>query len=154
MNGFYLWICYLYLSLAKEHIWILNDFSEHPSSKTNKLFYNAFKSTADTGACCLITPYLNFVNQETKNKNLKELSAETKLNIPRGSLNGEFGGLRFVLDAESFSFSDQEKHSSGFRIAISHPNDKHLIRHDSYFVSTGKYHSGVRVLTEFQSKWF
>jgi hypothetical protein len=81
--------------------------------------------------------------QKTKNKNLKDLSAETKLNIPRGSQNGEYGGLRFVLDSESFSFTDQEKNKQ----------DKHLIRHDSYFVSPGKYELEVKVFTEFNSKY-
>ena len=70
---------------------------------------------------------------------IEDVSADSLLNVPRGSQNGEFGGLRFVLDAESFAFADREKHSNGFRIAFADPNDQHLLRHDSYFVSTGKY---------------
>ena len=118
---------------------IFNWFSEHPSSKTTKFFYNAFKETTDAGACCYISPYLNFVNPETKHLEIKDLSGDALNNIPRGSLSGEQGGLRVVIDAESFAFTDTEKHSNGFRIAFSDPNDKHVLSHDSYFVSTGKY---------------
>jgi hypothetical protein len=60
-------------------------------------------------------------------------------NIPRGSLSGELGGLRVILDAETFAFTDREKHSNGFRIAFADPCGKHMLSHDSYFVSKGKY---------------
>jgi hypothetical protein len=77
------------------------------------------------------------VNPETRDMEINDISMESWDNIPRGSLNGEFGGFRFVLDAESFAFTDQDKHSSGFRIAFADAHDKHFLSHDSYFISTG-----------------
>ena len=112
---------------------------DHPSSKTIKLFFNAYSATTDTGACCYISPHLNFINPETKDLDPNYLPLDLWLNIPRGSQSGEFGGFQFVLDAESFAFADREKYSSGFRIAFADPYDKHLLSHDSYFVSTGKH---------------
>jgi hypothetical protein len=117
----------------------LNEFSDHPSSNANKLFYNSYKTITDEGACCYISPHLNFLNPATKNMDLMDISLDSWLNIPRGSLHGEFGGFRFILDAESFAFTDTEKHSNGFRIAFADAHDKHLLSQDSYFVSTGEY---------------
>jgi|LakMenEpi03Aug12_release.lakeMendotaPanAssembly.Ray.scaffolds.fasta_scaffold1023184_1 hypothetical protein len=113
--------------------------SEQPISNTNKLFFKTYKSTTDAGACCFISQHLNFVNPETVNTDLEDITGDTWNNIPSGSLNGELGGLKFLLDAESFAFSNREKHSNGFRIAFSDHHDKHLLTHDSYFISTGKY---------------
>jgi hypothetical protein len=101
------------------------------------MFYNAYKATTDEGTCCYISPYVNFINSETKNMEIKDISMDSWYNVPRGSLNGEFGGIKLLLDAEVFAFTDQEKHSSGFRIALADNHDKHLLSHDSYFVSTG-----------------
>jgi hypothetical protein len=120
-------------------LYFLNGFSDHPSSTTNKKFYNAYKTITDVGACCYISSYINFVNPETKNMEIYNLNGDSLNNIPRGSLSGELGGIKFILDAETFAFTDREKHSNGFRIAFADPYDKHVLNHDSYFVSKGKY---------------
>jgi hypothetical protein len=45
---------------------------------------------------------------------IEDLSGDSLNNIPRGAQSGEEGGLRVILDAESFAFNDEEKHSDGF----------------------------------------
>jgi hypothetical protein len=104
---------------------------------TTKMFFNAYKEVADFGACCYIEPYLNFVNPQTANVDMNLLSGEDWHAIPRGSQNGELGGVEFLLDAESFAFSSKEKNSIGFRIAFSDPQDKPTVRKDGYLISTG-----------------
>ncbi len=69
-------------------------------------------------------------------------------------MNGELGGLKFLLDAETFAFTNREKHSNGFRIAFSYPHDKHLLTHDSYFISTGKYKLQKKLLCYIFQKYF
>jgi|FrelakmetLWP11LW_1041352.scaffolds.fasta_scaffold126044_1 hypothetical protein len=112
----------------------------HPSSKTTKMFFKAYQPVTDFGSCCDIVPYLNFVNPQTSKLDLQLVDLEEWHHIPRGSQNGELGGLEFVLDAESFAFSSKEKNSVGFRIAFTNPQDKQTVRKDGYLISTGRIH--------------
>ncbi len=57
---------------------------------------------------------------------------------PKGSINGEYGGIKLVLDIESFDSSYYGEDSSGFRIAFSDIQDKPLITRESYLVPTGE----------------
>ena len=54
-------------------------------------------------------------------------------------MNGEYGGIKLVLDVESFDSSYYGEDSSGFRIAFSDLRDKPLITRDSFMVPTGNY---------------
>jgi len=110
---------------------------DHPGSTTVKTFYSAWKSVTDYGPCCLITPYLNFVNPETKNITPGDYKSEHLHSLPRGSQNGQIGGLKFLLDVESFDFSFSGKESLGFIAEYSDHRDKSMINKDGYFISPG-----------------
>ena len=56
---------------------------------------------------------------------------------PKGSISGEFGGIKLILDVETFDASYYGEDSSGFRIAFSDLRDKPLITRDGFMVSTG-----------------
>jgi hypothetical protein len=112
-------------------------FTAHPSTKTTKIFFKAYKVVTDFGACCEIVPYLNFVNPQTIKLDPQLISAEHLHAIPRGSQNGELGGIEIVLDAESFAFSTKEKNTVGFRIAFSDSQDKQTMRKEGDLISTG-----------------
>jgi hypothetical protein len=101
------------------------------------MFFKAFQEVTDFGACCEIVPYLNFVNPETAKLDQQLLSGEYWHTIPRGSQNGELGGIEIVLDAESFAFTSTEKNTVGFRIAFSDSRDKQTVRKDEYLLPTG-----------------
>jgi hypothetical protein len=101
------------------------------------MFFKAYQQVTDFGACCDIVPYLNFVHPQASKSDTQLITAEQWHSIPRGSQNGELGGVEFVLDAESFAFSSKEKNSVGFRIAFSDPQDKQTLRKDGYLISTG-----------------
>ena len=112
-------------------------FSDHPSSKTLKKFYDAYETATDFGACCEIDPYLRFVNPETINVHPFNYTGEQWRSTPKGSKNGYEGGIRFVLDVESFAFAFMKKISLGFKIAFALPEDKQTLRLDGYMLSPG-----------------
>ena len=114
-----------------------NMFSAHSSSKTVKTFYNAKFEVTDFGACCAIFPFLNFVNPDTVLMSPEEYTGEHWHSQKKGSLNGEYGGIKVLLDAESFDFSYTGKHELGFQIAFSDQCDTPSVRHDGYAVSPG-----------------
>jgi hypothetical protein len=111
--------------------------SEHPESNTVRTFYNAWKSLIDYGSCCLISPFANFVNNETKNISPSEYSSAHWHSQPKGAKNGETGGLKFILDVESFDFTFSYRESFGFRIEFSDLRDKSTINQDGYLISPG-----------------
>jgi hypothetical protein len=111
----------------------------HPSTKTTKIFFKAYQVVTDFGACCEIVPYLNFVNPQTTKLDPQLITGKLWHAIPKGSQNGELGGVEFLLDAESFAFLSKDKNSFGFRIAFSDSLDKQTIRKDGYLVSTGTF---------------
>jgi hypothetical protein len=112
-------------------------FTAHPSTKDVRTFFPAYYSVTDYGSCCIITPYLNFVYPETKNIEPALYSGEHWHAQKKGSQNGENGGLKILLDAESFDFSYSAKDSLGFRIAFTDQRDTALVRQDGYVISTG-----------------
>jgi hypothetical protein len=112
--------------------------SEHPESNTIRTFYNAWKSVTDYGPCCLISPFANFVNNETKNIFPSEYTSAHWHLQPKGSKNGETGGLKLILDVESFDFTFSQRESFGFRVEFSDQRDKSMINQDGYLISPGK----------------
>ena len=116
---------------------IIGNFSEHPGSKTIKTFYSAWKSITDYGPCCLISPYVNFVNNKTKNLTPSQYTADDWHSLPKGSQNGEKGGIKFIVDVESFDFTYSGKESFGFRVEFSDQRDKSMIKQDGYLISPG-----------------
>ena len=109
----------------------------HPSSKNVRTFFPAYYGVTDYGRCCIITPYLNFVNPDTKNLSPAQYTGEHWHEDKKGSRNGENGGLKVLLDAESFDFSYSGKDSLGFRIAFTDQRDTALLMQDGYVISTG-----------------
>lgn len=111
---------------------------EHPGSSTIREFHNAWLAAVDYGACCAITPHLNFINPKTNKLSPSEYKGEDWLDVPKGSQNGLKGGLKIMLDIEMFDYSFTGKQNSGFRIAFADPRDKALIKEDGYLISPGK----------------
>ena len=112
-------------------------FKAHPGSDTDKTFFSGWKSITEGGPCCLISPHLNFVNNKTKDKSPDKFSGEEWHWQPKGSQNGKIGGLKFVLDVESFDFSFSGKESFGFKLEFSDQRDKSIISQDGYLISPG-----------------
>jgi hypothetical protein len=57
--------------------------------------------------------------------------------LPKGAHSGQFGGITFLLDVESFEYSYTDKASVGLRIALSDQRDKPMITQDGYLISPG-----------------
>jgi hypothetical protein len=112
-------------------------FTEHPSSNTTVEFYNGLLGLTDYGACCLIDPYLNFINPVSKDLSPFNITGDHWHSVPRGVQNGPMGGIKFVLDAETFAFAPMGQESSGFRIGIADSRDKPMIKQESFMISPG-----------------
>ena len=111
----------------------------HPGSNTTRHFYSGNKLTTDFGTCCSISPFLNFVYEETKNVDPEDYYTKNWQIEKKGSTNGENGGLQFLLDVETFDFSYSGTDSHGFRIAFGNQRDKPIITQEGYLISTGKF---------------
>ena len=57
---------------------------------------------------------------------------------PRGASNGQLGGIKLLLDVDSYDFSYTGKESVGFRLVFSDVRDKPMMRQDGYLISPGK----------------
>jgi hypothetical protein len=64
---------------------------------TGHKFYNALQINTDYGACCVIVPYLNLINKETKNLDPTHLNNSWYHKIPKGSKNGIQNGLKVSM---------------------------------------------------------
>ena len=106
------------------------------------MFFNGLKSITDGGPCCLISPYINFVNPKTRDRDPQTLTGEEWHLQAKGSKNGLIGGLKLVLDVESFDFVHSGKTTVGFRLEFSDQRDKSTIRQDGCYISPGttKFH--------------
>jgi len=92
----------------------------------------------DYGACCLIVPYLNLINPETRNIDpTNDLDGTSYHNIPRGAKNGIQHGLRLVLDVESFDYAYYRRRGTGFKIALSNALDEAVINQDGFYIAAG-----------------
>ena len=109
------------------------------SSEYNKTFFSALQTSTDYGACCLIAPYLDFVNPETVYLDPSNYTAEHFHSIPLGTKNGVTRGLKLVMDVESFDYAYYPRSSRGFKIAIADARDKAVISQDGYYIRPGKH---------------
>jgi hypothetical protein len=74
----------------------------HPGSKTVHEFYNAWLGVVDYGACCLVTPHLNFVNNKTNKIKMSEYATKDWLDVPKGAQNGLENHLRFTFELKAW----------------------------------------------------
>ena len=58
------------------------------SSRINHKFFKAYKGKNDYGACCLINPYLNLINPETRFVNAADIENKLYHQIPKGVSSG------------------------------------------------------------------
>jgi hypothetical protein len=93
---------------------------------------------SDYGSCCKINPFLNFVNPETAQLDPNTYIGKHWHSVPKGSQYGNFGGIRFLLDVESYAFAYMGKDSVGFRVTFSDALDKPTLTQDAYLLSLGK----------------
>ena len=70
----------------------------HFKDTESRLFYKAYRSSTDYGVCCLVVPYLDFENPETRNVSPNDYTGENFLNVPRGAGIGARNGLKLILD--------------------------------------------------------
>ena len=114
-------------------------FLAHPITETVKKFFGgAWHGVTDYGACCLITPHLNFVNPETKDMTPEKYEPHHwTIQIPKGARNNQIGGIKVLLDVESFDISYSGKESLGFRIAFTDQTDTAMMKQDGFLISPG-----------------
>jgi len=93
----------------------------------------------DYGACCLIVPYLNLINNETKYTNPDDLSNMWYHKIPTGAKNGLQNGLKLVMDVENFDYAYFPRGAKGFRVALTNALDQAVINQDGFYISPGWY---------------
>ena len=86
----------------------------------------------------MIAPYLYFVNPESMNLDPVNYTAKHWHSQPRGAYNGQFGGIKLLLDVDSFDTSFAGKESVGFRLVFSNVRDAPMVRQDGYLISPGK----------------
>ena len=106
-------------------------------SKEPYYFYNAFKSTTDYGACCLITPYLDFELHKTKEQEVGYTGADYH-SIPKGiTCNGIQNGLKVILDVESYDYAYFPSGSNGFLAVVGDSRDKEVIQQSGFYIAAG-----------------
>ena len=89
------------------------------NAEYTRVFFNAYKTSTDYGACCLITPYLDFENPKLVGVNPQFYTGQDYLDIPKGlTRNGIKNGLNIMLDVENYDYSYFERGAKGFRVAI------------------------------------
>ena len=101
-------------------------------------FYDAYKSSTDYGACCLITPYLDFENPATKDVHPSNYTGYDFINIPRGTTrNGIKNGLKVILDVENYDYAFFERGAKGFRAVVGDARDKAVINQNGFYIAAG-----------------
>ena len=109
-------------------------------SQRPQFFYPAFKTFTDYGACCLITPYLDFEINKT-NKLTEEGYSYTGSDyhsIPKGlSRNGIQNGLKMILDVENFDYAYFPRGAQGIRAVVGDARDKDVINQNGFYISAG-----------------
>jgi hypothetical protein len=92
----------------------------------------------DYGACCLIVPYLNLINPDTRNLDpATEINGSLYHTIPDGAKNGLQNGLKIVLDVENFDYAYFPRGAKGFRVALTNALDQAVINQDGFYISPG-----------------
>ena len=114
---------------------ILTEWMSQPPYK----FYDAYQTATDYGACCLITPFLDFVYNKTKDKPPSTYSGMDYHHIPKGARNGIKNGLELMLDVESYDYAYFPRGAKGFRVVLADSRDKAVINQDGFYVASGKF---------------
>ena len=114
---------------------ILTDWMSQPPYK----FYAAYQTATDYGACCLITPYLDFVNNKTKDLPPSSYTGMDYHNIPKGARNGIKNGLKLMIDVESYDYAYFPRGAKGFRVVLADSRDKAVINQDGFYVAAGTF---------------
>ena len=105
----------------------------------NQTFYNAFKSSTDYGACCLITPFMDFQNPSTKDKDPANYTGEDFISIPKGvTRNGIKNGLKVILDVENYDYAYFPRGAKGFRAVVGDARDKAVINQNGFYIAAGR----------------
>ena len=107
------------------------------SSTVSQKFFNAYKGNTDFGTCCLIVPYLNLKNPETRYVNSMDFDNSWYHEVPKGVRNGIQNGLTLVLDVETFNHGYFSTTAKGFRIAITNELDKPVINQAGLYIGPG-----------------
>jgi len=112
-------------------------FSIEWANSISRKFFKAYEGLTDYGACCIISPYLHFINPETRDKNAETLEYNLLHNVPRGVKNGLENGLKLVLDVDAFDFAYEKSRATGFKVALTNSLDVALINQDGFYISPG-----------------
>ena len=105
-------------------------------------FLPAYKSATDYGACCLITPYLDFQSNKTREESPEGegyiYSGEDYHSIPKGSTrNGIKNGLKIILDVENYDYAYFPRGAKGFRAVVGDSRDKAVINQNGFYIAAG-----------------
>ena len=109
------------------------------NQKYHRKFFNSYSVLTDYGACCLLLPYLDFINPATKDLNATEYRAKDFLSMFHGAKNGLKHGLKVILDLESFDYAYFPRESEGFLVALTDSADQPVINQDGFYIAPGLY---------------
>ena len=107
------------------------------SQKAHRKFFDSYSVLTDYGACCLILPYLDFINPATKDLNPNEYRAKDFLSTFHGAKNGLKHGLKIILDLESFDYAYFQRESQGLLVALTDSADQPIINQDGFYIAPG-----------------
>ncbi len=85
----------------------------------------------------MVTPYISFINEETKGMDPEDYEGRHLNYRSKGAHSGQFGGITFLLDVETFEYSYTDKVTVGLKIAFSDQRDMAMITQDGYNISPG-----------------
>ena len=110
-------------------------------SDSPKYFFPAFKSATDYGACCLITPYLDFTlsnDSKTISDGGYSYTGADYHAIPKGlTRNGIQNGLKIILDVENYDYAYFPRGAKGFRAVVGDSRDKAVINQNGFYIAAG-----------------
>ena len=104
----------------------------------SKTFFDSYKISTDYGACCIITPYLDFEIAATRAYSGQDYTGEQYWSIPRGITRNRIqNGLKVMIDVENYDYAYFERGAKGFRIAVADSRDIPVINQIGFYVSPG-----------------
>ena len=104
-------------------------------NKYAKTFFNAYKTSTDFGACCMIVPYYDLEGADVSDS---VEPGEKWHSIPRGlTRNGVLHGLKVMVDVENYDYAYYPNGGKGFRVGIEDCRDKPVINQNGIYVSPG-----------------
>ena len=104
------------------------------SKEPVKMFYSAFRRSTEYGMCCVITPNLDFWENNSVEMSY---SGSQVYNIPRGfAKDGMSRGLEVTLDVEHYDHA-MILDSIGFKLGLSDFRDKTLVKNHGFSIQPG-----------------